>query len=132
MNNKLVYMKSAQQRFTEFIRPSRYRNQAKYVAPFKDENIKFAHDFKNLQHMHDLRVWTLVYSPKSANDERRLHEIYHLNNEIWYQFSHAYWKRVLFIPVFFFVVARLFNKSIIQKFNNDSHDTSYAPRPAFD
>ena len=65
--DKLSYLKSSKQRFRDLWRLPRYSRQAPYedklakIIPGKP--MTFAHDWKTLAHMHDLRVWTITYAP---------------------------------------------------------------------
>ena len=71
--DKLNYMKTGGQRFRELIKPSRALNK---MPTFEDKmvrnGVEFKHSWANMAHMHDLRVWTLTYSPMKKNNIRRL------------------------------------------------------------
>ena len=60
-----------------------------------------------LAHMHDLRLWTIAYAPSSHNNLQRLQELHMLNQEMWYMYSNALWKRIIALVVFFYYVSKV-------------------------
>jgi len=75
--------------------------------------------------MHDLRVWAIAYAPSAKNNVRRIQEIHYLNNEMWYMYYNATWKRMLWLIVFWFFVTRIRRSRYMLKYNNDSHDANF-------
>lgn len=73
-----------------------------------------------MAHMHDLRVWTLAYAPSRFNNLQRLQEIHLLNNEMWYMFSNALWKRIIAMMVFWVLTTRVLKKKFVNFGNFDS------------
>ena len=129
MSSKLNYMKSAPQRLREFVRPAAHLKQPKFEDKLAQHGVEFNHSWKNLAHMHDLRVWTMTYAPNSLNDARRMQEIHLLNNEMWYQVSEALWKRILFFMGFWVLTTRIFKDKFMKKHMVDSHDANFRAVP---
>lgn len=123
--DKLRYMKTPWTNFKEFLRPSRYLYQPKFEDRYLQNPPKFKHDWNQMAHMHDLRVWTLAYAPTRWMSHTRLQEIHHLNQEMWYQVSKAYWTRFFIAVPLFFIMTRWTNHIRKRTYNNDSHDANF-------
>ena len=48
-----------------------------------------------------------------------------MNNEMWYMYYNATWKRMLWLIVFWFFVTRIRRSRYMLKYNNDSHDANF-------
>lgn len=120
--DKLNFLKSNKQKFRDLCRISRSYRQAEYDDQFLQtgKKVPFRHDWATLAHMHDLRVWTLAYAPSKLNNLQRLQEIHMLNNEMWYLFSNAMWKRILWGIVLWFIVTKILRRKYINAGNFDS------------
>jgi len=66
--NKLGYMKTPLQRFTRSLVPSRYYKQPEFEDKFLRNGASFKHTWPQMAHMHELRLWTITYSPSEANN----------------------------------------------------------------
>eukprot|EP00352_Strombidinopsis_acuminata_P006656 CAMPEP_0176356044 /NCGR_PEP_ID=MMETSP0126-20121128/13735_1 /TAXON_ID=141414 ORGANISM="Strombidinopsis acuminatum, Strain SPMC142" /NCGR_SAMPLE_ID=MMETSP0126 /ASSEMBLY_ACC=CAM_ASM_000229 /LENGTH=94 /DNA_ID=CAMNT_0017708969 /DNA_START=121 /DNA_END=405 /DNA_ORIENTATION=- len=90
----------------------------------------FKHTWALMAHMHDLRMWTLAYSPSRANNLQRMQEIHRLNAEMNYGISDAIGKRILAMIAFWFFVQKIAHKKYMNQGNFDSHDASWRDTPA--
>ena len=125
MSNKLGFMRSATENLRVSLRPSQYLKHPGFTDRLLKVGPSFSHSWANMAHMHDLRLWTITYSPSQRNNVRRLQEIHYLNNEMWYNVYNALWKRWLIMVVFFFFVTRINKKRYMKKYNTDSHDANW-------
>ena len=71
-----------------------------------------------------MRQWTIAYAPSTKNNMRRLQEMHLLNHEMLYMYGNALWKR-MFVMVFLFFFTTRIRKSLMKKYNNDSHDAHW-------
>ncbi len=69
---KLGYMKSATQRFTQSLRPAQYLKQPRFEDKILKVGPDFKHSWANMAHMHDLRLWTITYAPNTKTNIRRI------------------------------------------------------------
>lgn len=108
--DKIKYFNTSKQNFRDLVRVGRSYRQPKYEDKLMKEGNKptFRHDWKVLAHMHDLRLWTIAYTPAKHNNLQRLQELHKLNNEMWYMYSNALWKRILVFAAFWFLINRVF------------------------
>ena len=61
----------------------------------KGQAVPFKHSWAMLSHMHDLRLWTIAYSPSKINNLQRLQELHRINNEALYLIQSSLWKRII-------------------------------------
>lgn len=130
--DKLKVFKNKRQQFSDLIRYSNSTRQSQFVDEYarpEAKNVEFKHTWANMAHMHDLRVWTLAYGPGKDN-MRRMQEIHHLNAEMWYQVSHAMWKRILFFTFVWFVLNKTSKNRFMNSGARDSHEANYRETPA--
>jgi hypothetical protein len=118
-------MKGKTQNFRELLRPSRSFKQPKFEDKMIESGVTFKNSWAQMAHMHDLRVWSLTYSPGKKNNIRRLQEIHLLNQEMWYHVSQAIWKRIFWAIGLWFFVTRFAKAKYMKKNNNDSHDAHW-------
>ena len=125
MSKKVGFLKSASERFSVSLRPQQYLKQPAFEDKMLKKGPEFKHTWAQMAHMHDMRLWTVCYSPAKKNNLRRLQEVHLLNNEMWYNISNALWKRLFFLVFFFFFVTRVKKSRFMKKYNNDSHDAHW-------
>ena len=87
--------------------------------------IEFKHTWAQMAHMHDLRAWTLAYSPTRKGNVQRLQELHLLNQEMWYMKYMAMWKRIFIGIGLWFFVTRVRGSTYMKQVNYDSHDAHW-------
>jgi hypothetical protein len=71
--DKLAIFKSSRQQFRDLIKFSNSTREHRFGDQFlrkEMKDVEFKHSWANMAHMHDLRVWTLAYSPGRNNMQR--------------------------------------------------------------
>ena len=128
--NKLAYMKPLRQNVRESVS---YTNNIG-MAEFQDKHTKlekaglripFKHNWSMLCHMHDLRLWTVAYSPSKQNNLQRMQEMHRINNEAIYMTSNALYKRIILGVFLWFVVNKLAKGKYLNNGAKDSHEVSW-------
>ena len=75
--------------------------------------------------MHDLRLWTVAYSPSKQNNLQRMQEMHRINNEAIYMTSNALYKRIILGIFLWFVVNKLARGKYLNNGAKDSHEVSW-------
>ena len=129
--DKLSIFRTAGQNFKKNLRMSSHMRQGEYHDRFLQtgEKVPFKHSVALLAHMHDLRVWTLAYSPSRKNNLTRMQELHRLNAEMNYLISDALWKRGLMLIVFILFVTKMRPGKYMNQGNFDSHDANWRDAP---
>ena len=83
-----------------------------------------------LCHMHDLRLWTLSYSPSKTNNLQRMQEMHRINNEALYMLSSAMYKRIIFGVFLWFFINKINKKKWLNNGSKDSHEVSWRDNTA--
>ena len=132
--DKLSIFKGRTQNFREGLRMNRNLRMSEYNDKFLQKNsgqkMPFKHSWALMAHMHDLRMWTLAYSPSRSNNLQRMQEIHRLNAEMNYGIADAIGKRILYLIAFWFLVTKIFPRKYMNQGNFDSHDASWRDSPA--
>ena len=123
--DKLRFMKPWTENFRNFMNPNRYMVQPRFEDKVLREGAEFKHSWKNLAHMHDMRIWTLTYAPSYKNNIRRLQEVHLLNQEMWYGVYRALWTRLLVCVPLWFFLTRIAKDRYMKRANSDSHDACF-------
>ena len=124
--DKTRALKTTVQRFKDLIKPQRNYTQVGFKDTMGDNGLtEFKHSWANLSHMHDMRMWLISYAPIRNTAITRLEEVHRINQEMWYMVSEALWRRIILFIAAFFLTTRIFRKTFIKKYNNDSHDAHW-------
>ncbi len=78
-----------------------------------------------LTHMHDLRMWVMAYAPTKTGGMERMQEIHYINNEMTYRIYRSAWKKLVFIPLIWFLVFKVFKKRFMNFGLKDSVEMSW-------
>ena len=113
--NKLNFLKTSKQQVRDYLRLSRNYRQHEFNDMLLAPGAKkpFKHSWNLMVHMHDLRVWTLAYSPSRYNNLKRMQELHRLNTEMWYQVGESLYKRFFVFVVLWFLVNRVFKNQLL-------------------
>ena len=135
MSNKLNIFKGNLQRARESIKYTNNISQVQFKDKFvemeeKGQKIPFKHSWGTLCHMHDLRMWTIAYSPGKRNNLQRLQELHRINNEALYLVSSALWKRVMLGFVLFMLINKVGKHRYLNNGAKDSHEISFRDNTA--
>ena len=96
----------------------------------KGQAVPFKHSWAMLSHMHDLRLWTIAYSPSKINNLQRLQELHRINNEALYLIQSSLWKRIILGFFLFMLVNKPLKNKYMNNGSKDSHEVSFRDNTA--
>ena len=115
-------------RIRDYYRIFRHSHHPGYTDLFlqKGRRLPFKHHPAIINHMIDLRMWTITYAPNYANPLKRMQEIHKLTQEMQYVIYRNSWRRAFVIMLGMCFLSRaVFKKQLMNKGEEDSFEMSW-------